>query len=287
MLKSKLAIVVFIFLVIFLMSNKGYSALRYDYNLDLSPIINDEGMFSAGLALTLSEYNAWFRNGELFYETPATTNLSVRLMYIPFMAYFEVRPWKFLEIAVAPVLMYKVEDSRNNLSNLTNQTDSILFEGIHFHSKVTIVNWYISLGFRLDVDYSFYYGASLPNETLPDNLDVAGTLMFGIIPKVFPLNLLFDYRVHSESTLLNLGEAVLALEYITSKMITLYAGATFVFPYLPDVDDTMYIEPFIKFAVSFDEFLLIDVIYRKVIYGEGDNFTPNNSTFMFSVEYVF
>jgi len=284
--KTKLILTVFSILIIIFNSNTLYSALRYDYNFDLSPIIDKKGMFSAGLALTISEHNAWYRNKELIFENPNNPNMSTRSLYIPFLAYFEVRPWKFLELSLATVFMYKEEDSRNNLSNATNKIDSINFEGLHFHAKVTIVDWYVSFGVRLDVDYSFYTDR-LPNEILPDNFDIAGTAMLAFVPKVFPLNLLFDYRFHTESSLYNLGEAVLALEFITSKMITIYGGATFVFPYDEEVNDVTYIEPFVKLTIDFDDFLKINSIYRKVVYGDGNQLTPNSSTFMFSIEYIF
>lgn len=283
---NKLILTVFSTLIIIFNSNMLCSALRYDYNFDLSPIINKEGMFSVGLALTINEHNAWFQNQELIFDNPNIPNTSIRSLYIPFLAYFEVRPWKFLELSLAPVFMYKEEDSRNNLSNATNKIDSINFEGIHFHAKATIVDWYVSFGVRIDVDYSFYTD-KLPNEILPDNLDIAGTAMLAFIPKIFPLNLLFDYRFHTESSLYNLGEAVLALEFITSKMITLYGGATFVFPYDEEVNDITYIEPFIKFTIDFGNFLRINSIYRKVIFGDGNQLIPNTSTFMFSIEYIF
>ena len=283
--KNKLNLTLFFTLIIIFNSNILYSALRYDYNFDLSPIIRKEEMFSVGLALTINEHNAWYRNQEMIFEHPNSPNISLRALYIPFLAYFEVRPWKFLELSLAPVFMYKEEDRRNNLSNIVDKVDSINFEGIHFHAKATIVDWYVSVGVRLDVDYSFYTD-QLPSEKLPDDFDVAGTLMIAFVPKVFPLNLLFDYRFHSDSSLYNLGEVVLALEFITSKMITLYAGATFVFPYDVLANDTTYIEPFIKFTIDFGNFLQINSVYRKVAYGDGNELTPNSSTFMFSIEYM-
>ena len=284
--KNKLNLTLFFTLIIIFNSNILYSALRYDYNFDLSPFIDKKELLSLGFGLTINEHNAWYQNQEIIFENPNNPNVSMRALYMPFLVYLEVRPWKFLELSLAPVFMYKEEASRNNLSNMTNKVDSMNLEGFHFHVKALIVDWYVSFGVRLDVDYSIYEDA-LPNEKLPDTFDVAGTLMIAFVPKVFPLNLLFDYRFHSESSLYNLGEVVLALEFITSKMITLYGGATFVFPYDKIANDTTYIEPFVKFTVSFDDFLKINSVYRKIAYGDGNELTPNSSTFMFSIEYMF
>ncbi len=233
------------------------------------------------------ENNAWFLDGELVFTNGSEPNISLRNIIIPHMPYFEYRPLKFLEFALAPILTYRNQDSRNDLSNFTNAINEYDFQGIHFSTKATFLDWYLSIGARVDVDYSFndYF---LPTEPVYDNLNVAATLMLAIVPKVIPVNLLFNYSFNSSSNLILLGNSLIAFEFITSPFITLFTGATIVFPYDRTVKDVFYVEPFVKFTAKLGDFLQMNSTYRKVIYGKSPNeYLPSYSSFLFSIEYLF
>lgn len=281
---------IFIFCIIFLIGvsslNVVYSQSRYNYSFDVSPQIKKQNKkLSFGLAMMVVENNSWAINGEIVFTNANVPNESLRNVFVPHLPYVEYRPFNFLEFALAPILMYKIQDTRNDLSNITNSVDYYSFEGIHFSTKATLIDWYVSIALKVDVDYSFY-SDRLPAEPIFDDLDIVGTFMLAIVPKVVPINLLFNYSVHTDSNLLPLGNALVALEFITSDMITLFAGSTFVFPYKKEENDMYYVEPFVKFTISVGDFLQMNSVYRKIVYGSGNKYIPNYSTFQFSIEYL-
>lgn len=265
----------------------SFSALRNDYSFDISPLIEKPKMFSVGIGGIFREYNAWFNGGNLYIVNPATSNISRRDIYFTIMPYFEIRPTGFMEIGIAPTFTYQREDARNDLSGATNKVDGFGFDSINAYIKFMAVKWYLSFGVRLDVNYSFLT-KKLPYEQDYDRFNIAGTLMFAIIPKVIPLNLLINYtlstRDHIKTDILEIGEVLGALEFITSPIITLYGGVIYVFPYTKK-NKTSYVEPFVKFKATIGDFLLMNVTYRKVVW--GDNYSSNDSTFLFSIEYMF
>lgn len=283
---KKYFIILYISIFIFF-PKVAFSVLKNDYNFDISPLIEKPKMFSVGIGAIFREYNSWYNAGTLFTINPNSPNISRRDIYFTIMPYFEIRPLSFMEIGIAPTFTYQREDSRNNLNNATNKIDSFGFDSINAHIKFMAVKWYLSFGVRLDVNYSFLT-RKLPYEKDIDRLNIAGTLMFAVIPKVIPLNLLINYTIstrdHIKTDITEIGEILGALEFITSKIITLYGGVVYVFPYTKR-NKTTYIEPFVKFKASIGDFLLMNVTYRKVVW--GDNYTPNDSTFSFGIEYMF
>lgn len=261
-----------------------YSSIRNDYSLDITPQIKKNKTFSVGLGGILAENNAWFDEGTLLFYHPDATNLSMRNLYLNIMPYFEFRPIKnFLEIGISTSFTYKRNDTRDDLTSLNSTNSIFAFDSIHSFIKVNPINWYLSVGFRFDVDYSFY-NHRLNTEEEHDRLDFTATMMIAVVPKIIPLNLLINYRMHTGKKLSQLGELVGALEFITSPIIDLYLGTTFVFPYFSD-DKNMYIEPFAKFNIKIDDFLHITSAYRKIAW--GNNLIPNSSTFLVSIEYMF
>lgn len=256
---------------------------RYDYSFDISPLILKTKMFSVGFGGVLDEYNSWFNNYEMVFSPKANSNMSLRNINFAFMPFFEIRYKKYLEVGIAFPFVFKRQDIRHNVANTTNITKYVGFEGLHGHIKANILDWYLSLGLRFDFDYSFYKNP-LKYSVISDNLNITGNFMMSIIPKVIPLNLIFNYKFHTDKNLIKLGETLLALELITSPIINLYLGTTYVFPYTKE-NRTSYLEPFVKFAIKIGDFIYINAAYKKIVL--GTSFIPNTATFVFSLEYMF
>ncbi len=261
-------------------------AQRNDYYFDISPLIEKNKMFSVGIGGIFSEYNSWF-NGQLYTLDPYNQNISRRDIYFTFMPYFKVRPIKFIEIGVSTSFVYQRQDSRNDLTSATNMNDSFGFDAINTSVKATLLDWYLSIGAKFGVSYTFRKNNFLYKD-VKDPLNIYGTIMIAGIPKVIPVNFLFAYTFDTRDNLLedifNIGEIVGAIEIITSPFITLYTGVTYVFPYKKDYSIT-YLEPFVKFKATISDFLYMTVSYHKVVWGKG--YAPNTSTFNFAIEYMF
>lgn len=256
---------------------------RYDYSFDMSPLITKTKMFSVGFGGVLEEYNAWFNNYEMIFTPLQNANMSLRNINFSFTPFFEFRYKKYFEAGVASPFIYKRQDIRHNAANTTNVIDFTGFEGIHGHIKVNMLDWYLSLALRFDIDYSLYKSL-LPYSIKKDDLDITGNFMLAVVLKVIPLNFLFNYKFHTDKTLTKLGEILSAFEFITSPIINLYIGASYVFPYTKE-NTISYLEPFVKFAVKIGDFMYINAAYKKIVLGTG--YIQNSSTFIFSIEYMF
>ncbi|WP_295163394.1 hypothetical protein [uncultured Brachyspira sp.] len=286
-MKNRLSIIYFIFFILFCFYQISF-ARKNDYSFDLSPLIEKNKMFSAGIGGIFSEYNSWFEGGKLYTLDPYNQNISRRDLYFTFMPYFSIRPIKYLEIDMSASFTYQRQDFRNDITSATNMTDIFNFDSINASVKATLLDWYLSVGVEVGVSYSFLKSNHFYSHKNKDPFNIYATIMLAGIPKVIPLNFLFAYTLDTRDNLkediLRTGELIGALEIVTSPFITLYTGITYVFPYRKDSSFT-YLEPFVKFKATISDFLYMTVSYQKIVWGSGN--VPNSSTFNFSIEYMF
>lgn len=284
-MKNRLSVIYFIFFILFCFSQISF-ARRNDFNFDVSPLIEKNKMFSVGIGGIFSEYNSWF-NGKLYTLDPYNENISRRDLYFTFMPYFTIRPIKYLELGISTSFTYQRQDSRNDITSATNMTDAFNFDSINATMKATLLDWYLSIGVKVGLSYTFMKNNHIYSE-IKDPFNIYTTIMLAGIPKVIPVNFLFCYTFDTRDNLLEdifkTGELVGAIEIITSPFITLYTGVTYVFPYTKESNLT-YLEPFVKFKATISDFLYMTVSYQKVVWGYGN--APNTSTFNFSIEYMF
>ncbi|WP_300721314.1 hypothetical protein [uncultured Brachyspira sp.] len=282
-MKNKLFIILFILCLFYQIS----FARRNDFDFDVSPHIRKNKIFSVGIGGIFSEYNSWFDNGTLYTLDPHNQNISRRDLYFTFMPYFSVRPIKYLEIGVSAGFTYQRQDSRNDITSATNMTDAFNFDSINTFIKATLLDWYLSIGVKAGLSYSFMKNNHIYSE-IKNPMNIYATIMLAGVPKVIPVNFLFAYTFDTRDNLLedifNIGELSAAVEIITSPFITLYTGVTFVFPYTKK-SNFSYVEPFVKFKATISDFLYMTVSYHKVVWGKG--YAPNTSNFNFSIEYMF
>lgn len=274
------------FLFIFVSIQQFVFAVRNDYHFDISPIIDKPNVFSVGLGGRFYEYNSWFQNGRLNINSPSDQNISKRELFFSFAPFFQVRPLKIMEFTVSSSFLYQKQDYRNDITGMTNAVDGFDFESISASAKFTLLNWYLSIAAKVGISYNFAKNYFL--EENKDPLNIYGTVMFAVIPKVIPLNFLFSYTLDTRDNLkediLKYGEIMGAFEIITSPFINLTTGVNYIFPYSSEYQKT-YVEPFVKIRATVSDFLYMNVSFQKVVWGSGN--APNTATFNFSMEYMF
>ena len=282
-MKNKLLI---IFFVLLFFSQISF-ARRNDFDFDVSPHINKNKMFSAGIGGIFSEYNSWFDGGTLYTLDPYNQNISRRDLYFTFMPYFSIRPIKYLEFGVSTSFTYQRQDSRNDITSATNMTDVFNFDSINAALKATLLDWYLSVGVKAGFSYSFMKNTHI-YYTAKDPFNIYATIMIAGVPKVIPVNFLFAYtfdtRDNFKEDIFKIGELSGAIEIITSPFITLYTGVNYIFPYTKEAS-LSYLEAFVKFKATISDFLYMTVSYQKVVWGTG--YAPNTATFNFAIEYMF
>ena len=271
------------FLILFVLFSNYLFAIRNDYYFDISPLIQKEKMFSIGVGGVFEEYNSWFQNGKLYILDPYNANVSRRDIYFTIAPFFSIRPIRFIEIGASASFLYQRQDSRHDL-----QAGQIFgFKDIDANIKITMLDWYLSIGAKFGFSYSFSKSSFLYQQTR-DNFNFYGNLMIAGVPKVIPVNFLFCYIFDTRDNLLtdilNYGEIIAGVELITSPFITIYTGVSYVFPYRSGSDFT-YVEPFVKVKATVSDFLYMTASYNKIVWGSGN--IPNTSTFNFSIEYMF
>lgn len=276
-----------IFCIFAIFSNYLF-AVRNDYYFDVSPLIEKKDkMFSIGLGGVFEEYNSWYQNGNLNILDPYNPNISRRDIYFTLSPFFNIRPIKFIELGFSASFIYQRQDSRNDLTSLTNRTDSFGFKDIDANIKASILDWYLSIGAKVGINYSFAKNSFLYGQT-KDNFNFYANIMIAGVPKVIPVNFLFCYIFDTRDNLitdiLNYGEIIGAFEFITSPFINFYTGVGYMFPYTKDYYNT-YVEPFVKVKATISDFLYMTAAYKKIVWGKGN--IPNTSTFSFSIEYMF
>ena len=279
-----------IIILILIISKISFAITLNDYSLDISPLIEKDTMFSVGVEGVLNEYNAWFRDNKLYTLYPYDENINKRDTFFRFAPYFSVRPLKFLEVKTGFGFIYQLEEYRNDLTRATNKNDNFSFDTISVDAKVTLLDWYLSIAVKTGLNYSFKKAIieynTISNGSSP--LNFYTTIMIAGIPKVFPVNFLFNYKFDTRNNpddILKYGEIIGAFEFITSPFISLYTGVSYVFPYNPQVDTFTYLEPFVKFKAEVGNFLTMTTAFKKVVIGSGN--APNTATFTFSIEYNF
>ncbi|TXJ31684.1 hypothetical protein EPJ69_06755 [Brachyspira aalborgi] len=281
---------IYLFCTLGLFSNYLF-AIRNDYYFDVSPLIQKEKMFSIGLGGIFEEYNSWYQNGLLNILDPYNANISRRDIYFTIAPFFNIRPIRFIELGFAASFAYRRQDSRNDSTRLTNKTDSFGFKDIDANIKITMLDWYLSLGTKIGASFSFQKDSFLYTQRrIKDNFNFYANIMIAGVPKVIPVNILFCYIFDTRDNLLtdilNYGEIVGALEIITSPFITIYTGVSYMFPYKKGLEfDYTYVEPFVKVKATISDFLYMTASYEKVVWGSGN--IPNTATFNFSIEYMF
>ena len=275
------------FLLLFVIFSNYLFAIRNDYYFDVSPLIQKDKMFSIGIGGVFEEYNSWFQDGKLYILDPYNQNISRRDIYFTIAPFFSIRPIRFIEIGASASFLYQRQDSRHDLRATTNKTDSFGFKDIDANIKVTMLDWYLSIGAKLGFSYSFAKSSFL-YEQARDNFNFYGNIMIAGVPKVIPVNFLFCYIFDTRDNLLTdilrYGEIIGGVELITSPFITIYTGVSYLFPYTKDFTLT-YVEPFVKVKATVADFLYMTVSYNKIVWGSGN--IPNTSTFNFSIEYMF
>ena len=276
------------FLILFALFSNYLFAIRNDYYFDISPLIQKEKMFSIGVGGVFEEYNSWFQNGKLYILDPYNANVSRRDIYFTIAPFFSIRPIRFIEIGASASFLYQRQDSRNDLqAGQIYTNDSFGFKDIDANIKITMLDWYLSIGAKFGFSYSFAKSSFLYEQTR-DNFNFYGNLMIAGVPKVIPVNFLFCYIFDTRDNLLtdilNYGEIIAGVELITSPFITIYTGVSYTFPYRSSSDFT-YVEPFVKVKATVSDFLYMTVSYNKIVWGSGN--IPNTSTFNFSIEYMF
>ena len=276
------------FLILFALFSNYLFAIRNDYYFDISPLIQKEKMFSIGVGGVFEEYNSWFQNGKLYILDPYNANVSRRDIYFTIAPFFSIRPIRFIEIGASASFLYQRQDSRNDLqAGQIYTNDSFGFKDIDANIKITMLDWYLSIGAKFGFSYSFSKSSFLYQQTR-DNFNFYGNLMIAGVPKVIPVNFLFCYIFDTRDNLLtdilNYGEIIAGVELITSPFITIYTGVSYTFPYRSSSDFT-YVEPFVKVKATVSDFLYMTASYNKIVWGSGN--IPNTSTFNFSIEYMF
>ena len=276
------------FLILFALFSNYLFAIRNDYYFDISPLIQKEKMFSIGVGGVFEEYNSWFQNGKLYILDPYNANVSRRDIYFTIAPFFSIRPIRFIEIGASASFLYQRQDSRNDLqAGQIYTNDSFGFKDIDANIKITMLDWYLSIGAKFGFSYSFSKSSFLYQQTR-DNFNFYGNLMIAGVPKVIPVNFLFCYIFDTRDNLLtdilNYGEIIAGVELITSPFITIYTGVSYTFPYRSGSDFT-YVEPFVKVKATVSDFLYMTASYNKIVWGSGN--IPNTSTFNFSIEYMF
>ncbi len=249
-----------------------------DYTLDISPEIKSPKMFSAGYAFSYGEYNGIFSDGTLYYGELGDVSHTFISTIISMTPYFEYRPWSFLQLGLSTPFSYTKKEEYDSLIYNETITENWSFDAVHAHAKVAIIDWFVSLGFRMDFAYNFSntFGKK-------DDLDIYGKIFIGIIPKKIPLNFLINYTQGFNDNRLAFGELQGALEFITSDIITLAVGANYVFPYTEE-NSFSYVEVFAKLGLFFDDYVSGNVSYSKIFYGEDSG---NNATFLINISYHF
>ena len=285
-MKNRSQIILFIFFILFCFSQISF-ARNADFSFDISPIIDKKKMFSVGIGGIFREYNAWF-DSKLYTLDPYNENISRRDLFFTFMPYFSVRPIKYLELDVSASFTYQRQDSRNDITSATNMTDWFGFDSINGSIKATFLDWYLSIGAKVGFSYSFRKNNFLyKHGSDADPFSMYATIMLAGIPKVIPVNFLFAYTFDTRDKLENIlktGEISGGFEFVTSPFISLYTGVDYVFPYTKE-SNLSYLDIFVKFRATISDFLYMTVSYQKVVWGKG--YTPNTSTFNFSIEYMF
>ena len=285
-MKNRLLIIYFIFFILFCFSQISF-ARKSDFDFDVTPLIEKNKMFSVGIGGIFSEYNGWFVNGKLNILDPYNENISRRDLYFTFMPYFKVRPIKYLELGIATSFTYQRQDWRNDITSATNMTDEFNFDSINATMKATLLDWYLSIGVKVGLSYSFMKNNHIYSDP-KDPFNMYTTIMFAGIPKAIPLNFFFCYTFDTRDNLLkdilNTGEITGGIEIITSPFITLYTGVNYIFPYTKE-STLSYLDIFVKFKATISDFLYMTVSYQKAVYGFGN--APNTATFNFAIEYMF
>ena len=254
----------------------------YDYSIDISPIIRNKKMFSFGYALSYSEFNGYFSGGTLWYgdvNNISTTFISSELSMAP---YFEYRPKPFLEIGLSLPFSYHKNEVFNILLNEETITSGWVFNSVHTYVKVAIIDWFLSLSFRLDADIAFA-NRFAKFDNFKDNFDMSAKIMLAIVPKKIPVNFLFNYEQHFGKEFLMHGVLQGGVEAITSDFLIVTLGANYMFPYTKE-DRTSSLEVFAKLSVFFDDFLSGNASYAKNVYGEN---VGNDATFLINLSYHF
>lgn len=284
-MKNRLLIIYFIFFILFCFSQVSF-ARKSDFDFDVSPIIGKSKMFSVGIGGIFSEYNSWF-DGKLNTLDPNYPDISRRDLSFTFMPYFKVRPIKYLELGISTSFTYQRQDWRNDISGATNMTDAFSFDSISTTIKATLLDWYLSIGVKAGISYSFMKNNHIYSDP-KDPFNVYATIMLAGVPKVIPVNFLFCYTFDTRDNLvkdiLTTGEVSGGLEIITSPFITLYTGVNYIFPYTKK-STLSYLDVFVKFKATISDFLYMTASYQKTVLGEGN--APNTSTFNFAIEYMF
>ena len=186
-------IFIYLFCILGLFSNYLF-AIRNDYYFDVSPLIQKEKMFSIGLGGIFEEYNSWYQNGLLNILDPYNANISRRDIYFTIAPFFNIRPIRFIELGFAASFVYRRQDSRNDSTRLTNKTDSFGFKDIDANIKITMLDWYLSLGTKIGASFSFQKDSFLYTQRrIKDNFNFYANIMIAGVPKVIPVNILFCY----------------------------------------------------------------------------------------------
>ena len=128
----------FILIILAAVSQLSY-AIRNDFYFDISPLIEKNKMFSVGIGGIYYEYNSWFQNYKLYINDSSDQNISKRNLSFTFMPYFMVRPINFVELGVSASFIYQRQDTRQDLTGLTNMTDSFSFDASNIFRLVFII----------------------------------------------------------------------------------------------------------------------------------------------------
>lgn len=265
--------------LIFILSINLFS--MYDYTMDVVPAIRTKKMFSVGMAMKFSEYNGYFYNNTLYYRNTNDMNVSFinqKLLLIP---HIEYRPFKFMEIGAGLPFAYIKNEEYSVLLNETKTETAWVLEGVHSHVKFAIIDWFLSLGVRVDFDY-YLRSKFNKNTEFNDNADISTTVMLAIVPKKIPVNVFFNYRHHFTMDLHRNGTIIGGVEIITSKILSLHLGTTYMFSYYKK--GASYVEPFVKFAINIGEYVTANVSYSKYVWGMNN---PNAATFLLNIDFNF
>ncbi len=278
-IKSALKIrTIIILIAVILIRDAASIEAAIDYKLDLSPEIRNQKMFNAGLGIRYSEYNGMFFDGTLYYNENNDENITYVASSLSMVPYFEYRPLSFLELGLSMPISYNKHEQYSTLINSFITETKWTFDAIHSYAKIAIVDWIISLGFRMDFAYNFSDTFGSQN-----NFDIYSKIFIAIVPKVIPFNLLLNYQQGLDKSNMPFGIAQAAIELVSSELLIFSLGANYMFPYGTE-DITSSIEAFANVSLFFDDFISGNVSYSKVFYGEG---VGNNSTFLIDISYHF
>lgn len=275
---NKITILLFVAAILSLTEANTNLYADVDYKLDLSPAIRSQQTFNAGAAIRYSERNAMFYDNTLYYHDIDNENITYVSSTLSIVPYFEYRPLHFLQLGLSIPFTYNKHEEYNSLINGITTDDNWSFDAIHSYAKIAVIDWFISLGFRLDMSYNF---SSLFGQQ--NNFDIYSKIFVAIVPKVIPVNLLLTYQQGLDPNNLKFGITQAAIELVSSKILIFYAGASYFFPYTSD-SSTYHVEAFTKLSLFFDDFLSGNVSYSKIFYGEG---VGNNATFLIDISYHF